>query len=684
MQMIFSRSRRVGAWLALAGWLAAAAPTHAAEPDDEGVDLTDEFAFLQEEADVVITASRHEQKTGFSPAAVIVITRREIEASGATTLSDLLRRYPAVHVYEFDPLYPTAEIRGTYRVMMLLDGREVNIELFVSPFYALLPVGLHEIERIEIVLGPNSALYGANAVSAVINVVTRKAEPGFGADAELAAGEHGTALVHGRLEGGAGPATFSGSAGIDRADSWMQQDVRAKDVVRAHGRARLDLPDGSLSIDGSLVRGAGRIFALLGYLESDAIWMTHVRTGLELGDLKARVYWYRAKGDLDLELKLIHPDLGLELGTVPTIEMTGDTLQSEAQYDLEPFEHNLLILGADYRYTRYHAPQFVVRTIHEHRVGVYVHDEHRFFERLALTVGARLDWNSRTDLAFSPRGALVYNPAAEHYLRLSAGTAFRKPSIMETSTNFRVDANPAFPEVRDLFEQKGISNPDLGNENLTTIELGYRANLLEHKLRLSVDAWAGFNRDIIGFETDVRFEQTGMGPRIDVENSVVGYATMEEDTNALGLHLEVEGEPVEALTLFARGELRHVWYVKDGSTDPTYPGLLTSAGALLRLRTGLTAELTWLYVASRKSGMRNPYSILQPSYWLEIPARSYLFTYVSYGLEFGHSRLDLGLSLFKAFGARRREEPGVITRSGTNYGGELIGPRALLTARLRY
>jgi len=113
-------------------------PAHAQEDEDSAFE--DEFALLEDQ-DIVLSAAKHKQKTGFSPAAVIVITRREIEASGAVDLMDLLRRYPAVFVYEFDPMYPTAAIRGTYRVMMMLDGREVNLELFVAPFYAMLPVG---------------------------------------------------------------------------------------------------------------------------------------------------------------------------------------------------------------------------------------------------------------------------------------------------------------------------------------------------------------------------------------------------------------------------------------------------------------------------------------------------------------------------------------------------------------
>lgn len=652
---------------------------------DETGDIMHEFAFLEEEYDVVVAASKHKQKVGFSPSAVIVITLREIEATGATTLAELLRRYPAVHVYEFGPLYPTAEIRGNYQIMMLLDGREVNFELFPTPFYSLLPVGLQEVERIEIVMGPNSSLYGANAVSAVINVVTQKPEVGLHADAFFTAGEHGTTIVQGHLGGGAGPVSFSGSGGIERADSWTGQDVQEKDIIRAHGRGRLELPGGSLSADGGMVWAAGRVFAVLGYLETSGMLLTHMRSSLELGDLKTNVYWYRAQGDLDPDLKLVYPSLGLELGTVPVIEMTLDTLHGEVQYDLELFEGNLMIVGADYRFTRFHSQQIVEPTVDEHRMSIYVHDEQRLFRKLVFTLGTRLDWNTRTDLAFSPRGAVVCNLSGEHYLRLSSGTAFRKPTIIETNANFHVDASPAFPELRVLFEEKGLSNPNLGNEKFTTVELGYRGALLDRQLRLGADAWLAFNRNHIGFKTDIHFDQTMMGPRINIDESTLGYYTMHErDTNSCGIHLSAEGEPTEELTLFVRCDLRHTWYVGDGRTNVFFPRILISTGATLELPLGVIAELKYLHVGNRRARMPNPYSILDEQYSIYLPARNYVFASVSYSLELGRSRLKLGLSLFNAFGARQREDPGLTTTNGENYGAELIGPRAMLTARFMY
>lgn len=651
---------------------------------DETGEIMDEFALLQEQ-DVVFTAAKHKQKAGFSPSAVIVITRKDIEESGATTLTELLRRYPAVHIYMFDPIYPTAEIRGTYRVLLLLDGREANLELFVSPFYSMLPVGLNGIERIEIVLGPNSALYGANAVSAVVNIVSRPPSGELHTDLVAAAGDYGSSIIEGQVEGGWGPLAAKGSFGIDRALSWMDRDLLSKNIKRGSAILRLNFDGGFVAADGGFVTGGGRMFALMGDLDMKEFLGAHVKIEFEMGDFKARAYWYGVRMNMRLDLDLVHPDLGVSLGHVPTFDLDGDTAQVEAQYDLELFENNLLIAGTDFRTTSFRSAQFVESDeVIEYRVGIFLHDEHRFAEKLLLTLGVRFDWNSKTKPAVSPRAALVYNPAGEHYLRLSGGMAFRKPTLMETSTNFKIVENPAFPEIKELFEVEGLSNPDLSNELLTSVELGYRGSLFGKALRLGGDVYLNFDRQNIDFDYYIHFDQTPLGPRIDTGRSRFGYENLGIDRNTVGASIFLEGEPVDELTLFFRGEFRYRWHTRDNSHDTLVSGFLSSTGATLRLPIGITAHLVLIYITERDDDLRSPESILAPTIEAVVPARLFALSSVFYRVVLGQTRLDLGLSWFNPFGASFREKTGVRAADGSNFGGELIGSRAMLMARLHY
>jgi len=666
--------------------LLCARPAGAQEESEADIDLDEEFALLEEET--VTSASRHEQKAGFSPAQVVVITRQELIDSGVTSLTDLLRRWPVLDVYEFDPLYPAVDARNNYRVMLLVDGREFNLEMFVSPFFSMLPVGLEEIERIEIVLGPSSAIYGANAVSAVINLITTKPTAGFGTLARLSAGEHGSLQVEGLLRGGFGPLSFRLSGGIDRADFWMQQDVRARDVAKANARVKIDLPGGELLLDGGMSLATGKIFGIVGYIGADDVYIHHADAQLHLGDLNVRLWWSGVRGPIDLELGLYHPDLGVSLGTIPTMHITGDTMHGEAQYQLEPWTGNLLLLGADLRYSRYHAPEMVVpaeaeaHTVTEWRAGAYFHDEQRLGQQWLLHAGLRFDWNSRTDWALSPRAAVVFNFAGDHYLRLSGGTAFRKPSLMETSMSFSVDANPAFPEVKELFEQQGVGNPDLKNELLSTVELGYRGELLERRLKLSANTYLGITQHIIGFATNIVLDNTG---RIDMTNSQIGYEDGRDDYDIVGLYLSASYLPGRQWRFFLRADLRLAWWTERGNAwMRPYPRYLVAAGGNWSSDWGLHANLAAILVDNMVDNLRNPYTALAPSVEIHVPRRLVLQAYLAYRFELAAGALDVGLSLFNPFNLRFREKCGVIRTDGTNYGGELMGRRIEVLVRASF
>ena len=650
---------------------------------DEEAALMDEFALLQEE-DIVLTAAKHKQKAGFSPSAVVVITRKDIEDSGAITFGELMRRYPATHFYQFDPLYPTAEIRGTILVLLMIDGREINTEIYPAPFYAPIPISLRDIERIEVVLGPNSAMYGANAVSAVINIVTRKPSQDFRADLSIAAGQHGTSIIDGIICGGIGPISAQGSFGIDRANSWMDRGFTAKDILRTYLSLRWELPDGDLQVNGGLVSGAGRMYGVMGNMDFESLLFPHAKLDLKLGDFQARAYWYGMRVAFDIDLGLIHPDTDVLLGDTPVFHFDGDVFYTEAQYDFQLFESNLLIAGADFRLTTFHSDQLVTPDILEYRFGMFLHDEQWLGDRVLLTVGARFDWNSKTDPAVSPRLALVYNPAGEHYLRLSGGTAFRKPSLMETSTNFKVETE--FPTVKTLFEdpEYGLSTAELENEIINAVEIGYRGALLEKALRLGADAYFGMYRKWISFATDIKFREPPFQMQIDLANSNLGYSNTGEDRDILGFTFFVEGDPHRRLSLFLRGELRYHYRTRNKERVGKTAWSLASTGGTLRLPFGLTAHLALCYVSERTDDVRDPISIMEPTIWIKIPARLYLLGSLIYRVPLGSSRLDLGLTLFNPFGGRFREKAGIEAPYGSYYGGELIGTRALLTARFLY
>ena len=216
---------------------------------DEESELMDEFALLDEElaADEVESASKHRQSIFWSPSAITVLTRDDIRSSGAATLSDLLRRVPGFDIYEAKCSYPLVGARAltdesNNLVLVLVDGREVLVEFVGITLWSALPFDLEDIERIEVIRGPGSTLYGANAFTAVLNITTISDRPVAHAGFALIGGEGGYHHLMGRagdswdLSGGT--LSFGLSLGLDQKRSPSDFRDKLLDIYRAQGHLR--------------------------------------------------------------------------------------------------------------------------------------------------------------------------------------------------------------------------------------------------------------------------------------------------------------------------------------------------------------------------------------------------------------------------------------------------------------
>jgi iron complex outermembrane receptor protein len=135
---------------------------------------------LFDEIPVIVSASRVEQSLLDVAKAVTVITAEEIEASGATSIPELLEVVPGLEVMRLSRTDVNMSARGfnaesSSRMLVMVDGRSVYLDFFGTVLWERLNVTLTEVERIEVVLGPSSAAYGANAFLGTINIVTRRA-----------------------------------------------------------------------------------------------------------------------------------------------------------------------------------------------------------------------------------------------------------------------------------------------------------------------------------------------------------------------------------------------------------------------------------------------------------------------------------------------------------------------------
>ncbi|MCK4752025.1 MAG: TonB-dependent receptor [Planctomycetes bacterium] len=130
------------------------------------------------EVSVVVSASRQAQKHSDLSVPVSVITADDIHYSGQTTIPDILQFTPGIDILQYDRNTYATGVRGLHgrysnRILSLLDGRVADSPIWGGPEFYRLPLFLEDIERIEVVRGPGGAVWGANAFTGIINIITK-------------------------------------------------------------------------------------------------------------------------------------------------------------------------------------------------------------------------------------------------------------------------------------------------------------------------------------------------------------------------------------------------------------------------------------------------------------------------------------------------------------------------------
>jgi iron complex outermembrane receptor protein len=659
-------------------------PARAEEIDDfEELDL-------EELLDVVYTAARHKQDIAESPSAITVIDREMIENTHCTDVVCLLRQVPEVDVMRITPLWTSVGARAAThefgdKVLVLIDGRENNIEAFGISMWQALPVHMEDIERIEVIRGPGSALYGANAHSAGVNIATRKTTQD-GVAAFVGAGEHNRVSLHARADKVLGEWRLQLAGGGDLADNWQQPGENERQISRIRLRIEREVGDTVSTAQAYLETVDGLAFIVL-----IPAWL---RNGL-LGDiaLQHQTEWLRGQltfrivdADIHVDLPLYYQDT--KLGeVVGALELFNTNLDAELEANYSPFEGNLLIGGATYRWVTFNSDQVVPRSTNLHRVGAFLQDEQRLFDSLVLTAGVRLDINNISPLGVSPRVAAVWKMVPDHVLRAAFGTAFRRPSFMNTSLHLaNVEDAPGMSGISD-FVRRSLGNKDLANESITVFELGYHGRFLDDSLVAVADVFYNRYRDTIMLTADIVSGGMGMP---DLDNSVMRYENAGLEADSVGGSLALTYRVKERLYLSANYTFRHTWYTGVtaypevggvGDRFASEPAHLLNLSFHYLTRRGLrlgaavhgSSERTFhiLYGSDLFSGLSA----------VDVSARAYFSGFLAYRSDLSTGWVEFGLRAFNVLNNPFWDRPTISGRRGEEQGGELISRRLFFYVR---
>jgi len=673
-----------------------------AQADDEEMELIDEFAFL-EDAGMVESAARHRQEIGMSPSAVTVLTREDVEASGATNLPDLLRLVPGMEVVIVSPSFSSVSSRLQWNnannyYQLLIDGRDCINELIGQVPWLLETISLDDIERVEILRGPASSMYGASALAGVVSVTTRVVPEKTSASVRVESGEVGVMQVGARGSTRIGDWGFSVSGSFELAGSFSSPRLRGNEVWKVRALSEYTWSESErLRIDFAMSEGEGGLNTAAGLVDMK-IGLRALRAAYESKKLKGRLYWMNAPADFVLKAPLEFE--GIRLATFTPVTSMANTVDGELQWTVPTFwDPLLLIVGgggriswissddlldgdtyADIQSPDYHQPGI---SHWEGRGGAFVHSELKPAEWVTLSGSLRFDYNTETGTFLSPRMVAVFRPIKGQYMRMGVSRAFRKPAFLDTRLHpmaeFPADSPITGPAQENFqeFMSRMMGNSHVDNEELLSFEAGYLGQFFDSKLSVAVNAYFMQLRKLVEIGTHIVPTEQGLP---DLEQSIIRSGNQAGDLDINGIELVVRYDPDKAVSLLASWTYREVFDRKAMGVVRNTPKNLVTVGGRFRGSSGLVGSL---YMFSRSeftdNSVENPEGLLAPKLTEHVD-NVFLFM-GKLGYEWvtaGGLELEIGAKLFLPFSPfsgnlfRYYEDLGGITPGGRYYGGQQL------------
>lgn len=469
---------------------AATADSQATRPSDGDADADADSTFSDEMT--VTTASRTEQNLHETPASVTVISSEQIAQTPADDYGDLLRNVPGLNLSQISARDVNVTGRlasnslSTYQ-LVLMDNRSIYLDFFGFVMWDFLPLDTKEIKQIEIVRGPGSAVWGANALGGVINILTKSPKEMKGGSITLGSGELGTRYANVTY------ADAQGKFGWRVSGSYYEQDP-------------YDRPTGKVPVGGgtypSFQNGGTeqpKVNVRLDYDQSD-----DTNWSFQLGTAKTDGLIHTGIGPFDidkgtkfdyLQASLLHKSWRAQFfvnkldGDAKNLLTVGPDLQpvnfafASDTYSLDVNNTSLLgtrhilTYGATARQNKFDlslAPGGDSRD----EYGVFLQDDIMLSNKVRWLIGGRLDDVDPIGKVFSPRTSLLLQIVPDkHSVRVSYNRAFRAPSVVNNYLDVTIVNVAPLPTGLYAFPSVAHGDPELKEERLEAYEAGYTGTI---------------------------------------------------------------------------------------------------------------------------------------------------------------------------------------------------------------
>ena len=428
----------------------------------------------------VTSVSRRPERLSETASAIQVITGEDIRRSGASSLAEALRLVSNLQVAQVNGSQWAISARGFDNVLgnkllVLIDGRTVYTPLYAGVFWDAQNPRLESVDRIEVISGPGGALWGANAVNGVINVITKHANETQGLAIE---GGGGTELQHfgGMRYGGTMSPNLSYriyGEGFDRGSTLLTNATHALDSWNAEqGGFRVDWDGGRadrLTLQGDYNDGRPN---------PDGTTPVVVRDGNLLGR-----WSHTLSPASDVQLQTYYDRTYRDFGNGFTENLATYDADWQHRFQLGARQKVIWGLGArlmDHQTTNLVGFEF--RPAHRwlHLYSAFVQDQIAIVpDRLRLSLGSKLEHNDYTGYEIQPSARLAWTLTARHTIWTAVSRAVRTPARIDR--DFFLFLSPTVPV---------IVGADIQSEELLAYELGWR---WQPEVRLSLSLSTFYN-----------------------------------------------------------------------------------------------------------------------------------------------------------------------------------------------
>lgn len=443
----------------------------------------------------VLTPTRLAQPARDSPTSITVLDRRAIVASGARDVAELLRLVPGFQVEYVRANKPVVTYHGladdfARRLQVLVDGRSVYTPLFGGVHWSSLPLAVADIERVEVIRGPNAATHGPNSFAAVINIITRDTAAETGNEASTTVGGRGQRDAYARATGDAGAGHYRMSLEYQGDDGFAGRPDGRR-LARLAGRYDSDAGDGD-----ALMLQAGAELAELDVGDPDAepaAGELDVPREQDVRTAFAQAKWtrrlaperrvslqYYVNYDRWRDDNTFDAGDGFRFDSLSDPSVRVDLNARSLRHDLELVysgrlsERLRVVAGTGARHEAVES-RWLFGTDEPQEntlVRAFGHAEYRARPGTTVHLGALVEDNDVVGTETSPRIALVQATAPHQRLRLGVSWATRTPSLVEQrQRRFFVIENAG--EAEDTF-YTDFTRAQLEAERMRAVELGYR------------------------------------------------------------------------------------------------------------------------------------------------------------------------------------------------------------------